>query len=175
MTTFPDLSDAEKIAPNLARTALAYLARAEDAEAAVALVVERCQTAAEAWYAETFDSGPVLLGHVFDALAPDAGIKALAELRARATSLSQQVDTIAAHRDEVVADNAALRARLAEMEGKVGALVEAIKPLADAAKDRVSNDQSWHEADTVSVLFFISELHAALAAFRGDATGGEGA
>lgn len=123
-------------APDLARQLLAAMDRLADADMAQAVLVEQCadefavHPAINAhFYADTPDQWRWRVYEHILSLAPDTGVKALAELRKRAEK-AELDGTTAWALLKVANDNTAaaiaerddLRARLAEAEGQVKAL-----------------------------------------------------
>jgi len=128
-----------------------------DAQAAQAMVVERAAEIA-------LEFEQCAAPDAIRALAPDAGIKALAELRAERDALMDAVqanllrpDNMRAAQAEV--ERAALRARLSEMEGKVGVLVALLKKCRPSVAEVMA--YGWPEDDAL-----VKEVDAALAACK---------
>lgn len=143
------------VAARYARTALALHQQLADAQAAQALVLERaadCLQDCNVWCdsQERPDAGwrngvaDAEKHHMaaIRALADPTGVEALAALRRREREGAMQALSSMGQAQEAYeaqlkaeADNAALRARLAEMEGKVGALRDFVEDFAKAKID----------------------------------------
>lgn len=131
-----EISRVLNAAHDLARALLAALARAEDAEMAHAALLQEAADACRYLHVikiedrhGPWNSAVLQCCELIRALVPDAGIKALAELRKERDEykkLAVAGNLVALEIRTVEAERDALRARLAETEGKVGALRKAV-------------------------------------------------